>query len=148
MKPDLFLTPSEVRQLRHMTRRAIGRVALRALMVLWRAEGIAMVEIADRLGVHRDTVTTWIDRYRSLGIPGLEDDGDGRTHEYPEREGNEDGHTPEETVFRAEARHLANLRKAGRAHLEGGVLWIRTCWSLFCASLSTPVCRPSAMAVG
>ena len=71
---DLFLTPSEMRELRRLTHTAVGRVALRALMVLWRAEGFTMLEIAQRLGCHRDTVTAWIERYRAFGVAGLSDE--------------------------------------------------------------------------
>lgn len=68
------LTPGEAWQLRELTRTAVGRVALRALMVLWRAEGLTTLEIGQRLGCHRDTVTLWLERYRTLGCDGLEDE--------------------------------------------------------------------------
>jgi transposase len=64
----------EVWQLRELSRTAPGRVALRALMVLWRAEGLTTLEIAQRLDCHRDTVSLWLERYRTLGAPGLEDE--------------------------------------------------------------------------
>src|SRR5438552_8415556 len=72
--PALELTALEVWQLRELTRTAVGRVALRALMVLWRAEGRTTLEIAARLDCHRDTVTLWLARYRTLGLRGLEDE--------------------------------------------------------------------------
>src|SRR5438477_13186322 len=71
---DLELSAVEVWQLRERTRTAVGRVALRALMVLWRAEGLTTLEIAQRLDCHRDTVSLWIERYRTLGMEGLEDE--------------------------------------------------------------------------
>ena len=58
----LELTPLQSWELREMTRAAVGRVALRALMVLWRSEGLTTLEIAERLGCHRDTVSLWIER--------------------------------------------------------------------------------------
>lgn len=70
----LQLTALESWQLRELTRSAVGRVAMRALMVLWRAEGLTTLEIAQRLDCHRDTVSLWIERYRSLGLAGLEDE--------------------------------------------------------------------------
>jgi transposase len=70
----LELTPLQVWQLRELTRTAPGRIACRALMVLWRAEGLTTLEIAQRLACHRDTVTLWVERYQSLGLPGLEDE--------------------------------------------------------------------------
>lgn len=70
----LELTPVQIWELREVSRTAGGRVALRALMVLWRAEGLTTLEIAARLDCHRDTVSLWIERYRTLGLPGLEDE--------------------------------------------------------------------------
>jgi transposase len=70
----LELTALERFQLRELTRTAIGRVALRALMVVWRAEGLTTLEIAARLDCHRDTVSLWVERYRTLGLAGLEDE--------------------------------------------------------------------------
>jgi transposase len=72
--PSLELTPLESWKLRELTRSAVGRVVLRALMVLWRAEGLTTLDIGARLDCHRDTVTLWVERYRLLGVEGLEDD--------------------------------------------------------------------------
>ena len=72
--PQLELTALQVWQLRELTRTAVGRVALRALMVLWRAEGLTTLEIGARLDCHRDTVSLWLERYRTLGLAGLEDE--------------------------------------------------------------------------
>ena len=46
---------------------------LRALRVLWRAEGLTTLEIGERLDCPPDTVTLWLDRYRALGLAGLQD---------------------------------------------------------------------------
>jgi len=70
----LELTALERFQLCELTRTAVGRVALRALMVVWRAEGLTTLEIAARLDCHRDTVSLWLERYRALGLAGLEDE--------------------------------------------------------------------------
>lgn len=70
----LELTVLQAGELRELTRVASGRVALRALMVLWRAEGLSQSEIAQRLACHRDTVSLWLERYRTLGLAGLEDE--------------------------------------------------------------------------
>jgi len=69
----LTLMPDQVSELRRLTHTAVGRVALRALMVLWRAEGLSTLEIAERLGCDRQAVTPWIERYLALGVAGLED---------------------------------------------------------------------------
>ena len=70
----LTLTSEQIAQLRRFTHTAVGRVALRALMVLWRAEGLTTLEIAQRLGCDRQSVTPWIERYQAQGIPGLHDE--------------------------------------------------------------------------
>lgn len=72
--PTLELTPLQVCELRELTRTAPGRIACRALMILWRAEGLTTLEIGQRLACHRDTVTLWVDRYQALGVPGLQDE--------------------------------------------------------------------------
>lgn len=69
----LTLIPEQIQQLRRLTPTAVGRVALRALMVLWRAEGLSTWEIAERLGCDRQSVTPWIERYQAQGVAGLED---------------------------------------------------------------------------
>jgi transposase len=69
----LTLKPAQIQALRHLTHTAVGRVALRALMVLWRAEGLSTREIAARLGCDRQSVTPWIERYQAWGVAGLED---------------------------------------------------------------------------
>jgi transposase len=72
---DFFsLNPVQVWELRELTRTAPGRIACRALMVLWRAEGLTTLEIAQRLDCHRDTVSLWVDRFHSLGLVGLQDE--------------------------------------------------------------------------
>jgi len=70
---DVLLDPQQILELRRLTHTAPGRIALRALMVLWRAEGLTTLEIAQRLGCHRESITPWIERYRRLGVAGLED---------------------------------------------------------------------------
>jgi transposase len=70
---SLTLMPEQILELRRLTHTAVGRVALRALMVLWRAEGLSTLEIAERLGCDRQSITPWIERYLALGVAGLED---------------------------------------------------------------------------
>jgi transposase len=69
----LHLSAAQAQELRRLTQTAAGRVALRALMVLWRAEGLSTLEIAQRLGCHREVITPWVERYLQQGIAGLED---------------------------------------------------------------------------
>lgn len=71
---SLSLTPEQEQELRRLTRTAVGRVAMRAMMVLWRAAGFTTLEIAALLGCERQSVTPWIDRYQTLGVAGLYDE--------------------------------------------------------------------------
>jgi transposase len=56
-----------------------ARVATRARIVLWRAEGRSRKEVAELAGVSLPTVDLWNSRYRSEGINGLVD----RSHAAP-----------------------------------------------------------------
>jgi transposase len=67
------LSPEQRRALMVMRRRAVGRVALRAQMVLWSAQGMPARRIAELLEVGEDVVRTWLRRYREAGPAGLED---------------------------------------------------------------------------
>ena len=59
-----------------LTRASSGRagVAQRARIVLLAADGVGNTEIAERLGVARQTVLTWRSRYAAGGLAGLEDE--------------------------------------------------------------------------
>ncbi len=46
-------------------------LAQRARIVLLAADGVSHTEIADRLGVSRQTVITWRGRYERRGVAGL-----------------------------------------------------------------------------
>jgi len=48
-------------------------LAQRARIVLLAADGVSHTEIADRLGVSRQTVITWRGRYEQRGLAGLDD---------------------------------------------------------------------------
>jgi transposase len=48
-------------------------LAQRARIVLLAADGVSNVEISERLGVSKPTVTSWRDRYRDGGIAALDD---------------------------------------------------------------------------
>ncbi|MFL6056436.1 MAG: IS630 family transposase [Actinoallomurus sp.] len=49
-----------------------GSVAARAQMVLWRADGYGVAEIAKMAGVTKPTVHPWLSRYEESGIAGLQ----------------------------------------------------------------------------
>ena len=66
--------PDEQQQvLRRLRRRAVGRVAERAQMVLLSARGYTVAEIAEIFEVGQDVVRTWLHRYRRDGPDGLQD---------------------------------------------------------------------------
>jgi transposase len=70
----LFVTiasESECQALRDLTRHAAGRVALRALMVLWSVERVPVPEIAARLACRPKTVRKWLGRFKRHGSAGL-----------------------------------------------------------------------------
>ncbi len=61
--------------LERVTRRSTvaAGVARRARIVLLAADGMPLRQIAQRLGVDRHGVRTWVDRFRREGIDGLRD---------------------------------------------------------------------------
>jgi transposase len=58
-----------------LTRRTTAAVGLvrRARIVLLTAAGVPLDRIARELGVRRNVVRTWVDRYRLAGLAGLQD---------------------------------------------------------------------------
>lgn len=67
------LTESQRQPLEQMRRRAVGRVAQRAHMVLLSARGYSVPEIATIFDVGQDVVRTWLHRYQQEGPDGLAD---------------------------------------------------------------------------
>jgi transposase len=61
------------RRLREMRRRAVGRVALRAQMVLLSARGYTVPQIAEVFDVGEDVVRTWLHHFQERGPDGLAD---------------------------------------------------------------------------
>ncbi|MFJ9676601.1 helix-turn-helix domain-containing protein [Streptomyces sp. NPDC101194] len=49
------------------------RLRVRSQIVLHAARGLPNAQIAERVGVHVDTVRTWRSRFAELGMPGLAD---------------------------------------------------------------------------
>ena len=50
-----------------------GGLARRARIVLLAAEGVPVRHIGPRVGVSRTVVRDWLDRFRALGVAGLQD---------------------------------------------------------------------------
>jgi len=71
----IFITISEPERqaLERLTQQAVGRVAQRAWMVLWSAEGVSVQEIARRLHCKPKSVCKWLRRYHREGWEGLSD---------------------------------------------------------------------------
>jgi transposase len=67
------LSEDERKVLRGLRRRAVGRVAERAQMVLLSARGYTVPQIAEIFEVGEDTVRTWLHRYQERGPDGLAD---------------------------------------------------------------------------
>jgi transposase len=70
----VHLTPDQRDELQVVSRQAIGRVALRAHMVLLSDRGFTVQEIAAIHDCGEDVVRTWLHRYECEGMAGLEDD--------------------------------------------------------------------------
>lgn len=66
-------TEEEHEELLRMTQRAVGRVAMRAHMVLLSARGFSAYEIADLHGVTDPAIYKWIERFDQEGPDGLYD---------------------------------------------------------------------------
>src|SRR5258708_6121681 len=69
----LTLTAEQERELHAVSRQAVGRVALRAQMVLLSGRGRPVPQIALIHGCGEDVVRTWLHRYQRHGVSGLYD---------------------------------------------------------------------------
>jgi hypothetical protein len=72
---EVFLAPETRATLAQWVRsptRAAGLVR-RAQIVLLAAEGQPLRRIAQHVGVDRNVVRTWVDRFRAHGLAGLQD---------------------------------------------------------------------------
>src|SRR5436305_1008961 len=67
------ITDEQGRELEQVSRRAVGRVALRAHMVLLSARGYSVPAIATIHACGQDVVRLWLHRYTEQGVRGLED---------------------------------------------------------------------------
>ncbi len=68
------LSEEQRAELTEVSRQAVGRVALRAQMVLLNARGYTVPEIARVHDCGMDVVRTWLHRYEQQGVAGLEDE--------------------------------------------------------------------------
>lgn len=68
------LTDEQRQELQGVSRQAVGRVALRAHMVLLSARGYSVPAIAEIHQCGQDVVRTWLHRYQQEGVAGLVDE--------------------------------------------------------------------------
>jgi transposase len=70
----VHVTDEQRQELRQLSRQAVGRVALRAHMVLLSDRGYSVPEIAEIHDCGCDVVRTWLHRYEQEGVAGLADE--------------------------------------------------------------------------
>ena len=70
----VHLTQDQREELSTVSRQAIGRVALRAQMVLLSDRGFTVPQIAAIHACGQDVVRIWVHRYEQHGVAGLEDE--------------------------------------------------------------------------
>lgn len=68
------LTQTQRDELTHLSHQAIGRVALRAQMVLLSNRGFTVPQIATIHACGQDVVRIWLHRYQQQGVAGLDDE--------------------------------------------------------------------------
>jgi len=104
------LTDHQRRELRQVSRQAVGRVALRAHMVLLSDRSFSVPQIAAIHDCGEDVVRTWLHRYQEQGIAGLEDEP-------------RPGGPPKDPM----ARHVVDTQASQSPECSGHV---QTCWSV------------------
>ena len=123
-------TAAQRKELQGVSRRAVGRVALRAHMVLLSDRSFSVPQIAEIHDCGEDVVRHWLHRYRERGVAGLEDDPHpGRPAKQPE------------------ARHIVDAQASQSPECSGQV---QTCWTVslltaFLASRFRVVLSPSTV---
>jgi transposase len=106
----VHLSDTQRQELRRVTRQAVGRVALRAQMVLLSDRGLSVPEIANIHECGCDVVRTWLHRYDQEGIEGLEDEP-------------RSGRPPKDPL----ARHIVDAQASQSPPCSGHV---QSCWTV------------------
>jgi transposase len=70
---SMHLSSDQRTELEAVSRRTVGRVALRAQMVLLSDRGFSVPQIARIHACGHDVVRTWLHRYERHGVAGLDD---------------------------------------------------------------------------
>lgn len=104
------LTDDQRKEMHQVSRQAVGRVALRAHMVLLSDRSFSVPQIAQIHECGEDVVRTWLHRYQEQGIAGLEDEPrPGGPHKDPM------------------ARHVVDTQASQSPECSGHV---QTCWTV------------------
>lgn len=106
----VHLTDMQRQELQRVSRQAVGRVALRAHMVLLSDRGLSVPEIANIHECGCDVVRTWLHRYEREGIAGLEDEP-------------RSGRPPKDPL----ARHIVDAQASQSPPCSGHV---QSCWTV------------------
>lgn len=104
------LTEEQRGELERVSRHAVGRVALRAQMVLLSGRGSSVPQIAQIHDSGQDVVRIWLHRYEREGVKGLEDEP-------------KSGRPPKDPI----ARHIVDAQVGQSPECSGHV---PTCWSV------------------
>jgi transposase len=104
------LTDDQRREVHQVSRQAVGRVALRAQMVLLSDRSFSVPQIAEIHECGEDVVRHWLHRYEELGIAGLEDEP------HP-------GRPPMDPM----ARHVVDTQASQSPECSG---YVQSCWTV------------------
>lgn len=104
------LTEEQRRELERVSRHAVGRVALRAHMVLLSGRGYPVPQIAAIHDCGHDVVRIWLHRYEQEGVAGLEDEP-------------KSGRPPKDPL----ARYIVDAQAGQSPECSGHV---QTCWTV------------------
>jgi transposase len=104
------LTDDQRSELQRVSRQAVGRVALRAQMVLLSDRSFSVPQIAEIHECGEEVVRTWLRRYEEAGVAGLEDEP-------------RSGGPPKDPL----ARHIVDAQASQSPECSGHV---QTCWTV------------------
>lgn len=104
------LSAEQRRELERVTRHAVGRVALRAHMVLLSGRGYSVPQIAEIHDCGQDVVRSWLHRYEREGVAGLDDEP-------------KSGRPPKDPL----APHIVDAQAGQSPECSGHV---QTCWTV------------------
>src|SRR3989442_6148525 len=101
------LTEAQRAELRRVSRQAVGRVALRAHMVLLSDRDYSVARIAEVHDCGEDVVRLWLHRYEQHGVAGLADEP-------------RSGRPPKDSLARQVVDAQAGQPPEGSGHVQAG----------------------------